>query len=351
MKVLVTGGGGFLGTEICKQLIERGYQVSSLSRSRYPHLEEMGVESFQCDLSLGEDLVLDDFEAIVHTAAKSGMWGRAEDFNRGNTLATQNILNAAKNAGIKYFIHTSDAAVVFGKEDIENGDESLALPHKYYSDYARTKASAEELVLKESAHGLMACAIRPNLIWGEGDPHIIPRLIAKAREAKLRIVGNGENLVDVIHVHNAALAHVLALEAMLAGQNLGGKAYFIGQERAVNLWEFFNRILFNAGLAGVEKSIGFTSAFYLGAFLEIVFKVFGIKSPEPPMTRSLALRLAKSHFFSHEQARRDFNYSPVVTIEEGLASIFKSKNENLKAISEAEFSPRSEEDKNSALRP
>lgn len=334
MKVLVTGGGGFLGTEICKQLKAKGHEPTALSRNHYPHLQELGVDSFQADLSEDQDLVIDEFDAIIHTAAKAGVWGRAEDYYRNNFLATQNILNAAKAASIKYFVYTSSPSVVFGKEAIENGDESLEYPAKFYTEYARTKSMAERLVLEENGLNFNTCSIRPHLIWGEGDPHLIPRLVLKARESKLKIVGDGENLVDVIHVKNAALAHVLALEAMVAGKELGGKAFFVGQERPVKLWEFINQILFHAGLEGVEDRVGFKTAYALGACLEMAYKIMGIHNPEPPMTRFVALQLAKSHYFSHEKAKNAFGYEPIISIDEGLANLFKDKKEKLKIISE-----------------
>lgn len=332
MKVLVTGGGGFLGTEICAQLVSKGHSVTSVSRSFYPHLEKLGVDSFQCDLSTEHNMDISEFDAIIHTAAKAGVWGKDDDFYQSNYIATKNILSAAKKAGIKYLVYTSSPSVVFGKDSIENADETISYPEKFYTSYAKYKAMAEKFVLEESGQDLCACSIRPHLIWGEGDPHIIPRLLSKARDGKLRIVGDGDNLVDIVHVKNAALAHVLALEAMAEGKDICGKAYFIGQERPVNLWDFINQILFRAGLEGVEDKISFKLAFGIGLIFELVFKALGIQKPEPPMTRFVALQFAKSHYFSHANAKKDLGYAPLVTIEEGLENLFKDKERKLELI-------------------
>lgn len=331
MKVLVTGGGGFLGTEICKQLIEKGHEVFSVSRNHYPHLDHMGVKGLQADLSKGP-LDLASFDAIVHSAAKAGVWGKYEDYYNSNVLATKNLIDQAKAAGTKYFIYTSSPSVVFGKDDIENGDEGLPYPKKFYTSYAKTKAMAEEYALNSSDEGFQVVSIRPHLIWGEGDPHIVPRLILKARENALKRVGDGENLVDVTHVKNAALAHVKALEALYSGKELGGNCYFIGQERPVNLWHFIDDILLRAGLPPVGSSVSYTSAYLAGLFFEKVFGLAGISSPEPPVTRFVALQFAKSHYFSHQKAKEDFGYEPVISIEEGLASLFEGKRERRKAI-------------------
>lgn len=335
MKILVTGGGGFLGSEICKQLLDKGHKVVSASRSHYPHLEEINVEQRRVDLSQGS-IDLSDIDAVVHTAAKAGVWGSYEEFYKNNFLSTQNIVEAAKSAGIKKFVYTSSPSVVFGKDDIENANESIEYPSKFYTAYSETKAMAEKLVLQNNSEEFKTIAIRPHLIWGEGDPHLVPRLVSKAKEGKLKVVGYGENLVDVIHVKNAAHAHVLALEALDKKDFSAGKAYFVGQERPVVLWDFINQILHHAGLDPIDQYVGFRTAYIVGAILEMSFKFLGIKSPEPPMTRFVALQLAKHHYFSHGAAKKDLGYYPIVTIEEGLSTLFKDKYEKLSAIKEVE---------------
>lgn len=335
MKILVTGGGGFIGTEICKQLLGKGHEVASLSRRFYPHLKELGVECMQGDLAK-EAPSLQSFDAVIHTAAKAGVWGKKEDFYDNNYGATLNILKAARDFGAKYFVFTSSPSVVFGKEDIENGKEDIPYPDTYLSEYPRTKAMAEKAVLESDGENFKTLAIRPHLIWGEGDPHLVPRILQKARAGKLKIVGAGENLVDVIHVKNAAHAHILALEALAQGRPISGRPYFVGQERPVNLWEFINQILFQAGLEGVDGNVRFQSAYTLGCLLEKCYKILGINNPEPPMTRFVALQLAKSHYFSHQEAKEAFGYAPIVSIEQGLNELFGETKRNLKLISELE---------------
>src|SRR5690606_7731933 len=148
-------------------------------------------------------------------------------------------------------------------------------------------------------------------------------------EGKLKIVGDGENLVDVIYVENAAIAHVKAFEHLNPGSPVCGSAYFVGQEKPVKLWSFINDILGFVKVAPVMKSIDLNTAYRLGWLFEKVFKLFGIHKPEPPMTRFVALNLGKSHYFSHEKAKKDFGYVPRVTIEEGLKRTFAHR-ENLK---------------------
>lgn len=325
-KVIVTGGGGFLGSHIVAELKKRAdIEVFSLSRKNYP---ELGVENIPCDISDSAQLDqvnFSDVDAIIHTAAIAGVWGHYDDYYRVNFLGTKNLVDKAKAAGVKYFVYTSTPSVVFGQDDIVNGNEELAYPSQYFTDYAKTKSMAEKYVLDNNADDFNSVALRPHLIWGPGDPHLIPRIIKKAKAGKLKRVGDGENLVDVIYVKNAALAHLQALDCLWQDKKIGGNAYFVGQERPVNLWQFIDTILAKKNMLPLKDSVSYKTAFRLGQVLEWVYRLMGIHSPEPPMTRFVAMQLAKNHYFSHAKAKRDFNYAPVYSIEEGLAETFKEQ--------------------------
>ncbi len=330
MKVLVTGGGGFLGQYIVKELISESHDVWSLSRNHYISLDKLGVKTIECDLSDSEvvnRLDLSDFDAIIHTAAKAGVWGDFSDYNNINYHGTKNLFDKAVIDKVKYFIYTSSPSVVFGSEDIILGDEGLKYPKKFYTHYAKTKARAEAYIFEqEKSKDIHVIALRPHLIWGPGDPHLFPRIIQKGKAGKLKRVGAGENLVDIIYVENAAMAHLQALKALVANSSISGNAYFIGQERPVNLWNFIDEILSLSKAPLIDSELSFNKAFYVGLFLEKIFEFMGIKHPEPPMTRFVALQLAKNHYFSHEKAKNDFGYSPKVTIEEGLKITFKQQH-------------------------
>lgn len=327
MRILVTGGGGFLGSYIIKELIKNpSYIVTNFSRHSYPHLEEMGVPTIKGDLTKKEDVIRalkHGFDAVFHVAALAGVWGDYDDYYQINFLGTKNLLEIAKENGVKKFIYTSTPSVVFGKDDILGVDENYPYPAQYLTAYAETKAMAEKLVLQTNdSKDFLTCALRPHLIWGPGDPHLIPRVIQKGKAGKLRIVGDGENLVDIIYVENAAIAHVQAFENLVPHSRVCGHAYFLGQERPVKLWDFINQILGFMKIEPVANYISIKTAYRVGSILEKVYKLAGIQKPEPPMTRFVALNLGKSHYFSHENAQRDFGYSPKISIEEGLKRTF-----------------------------
>ena len=330
MKVLVTGAGGFLGFEVAKSLVEMGHEVTNLSRNHYITLDPYNIKTLKCDLSQKEEVDLTGFVAVVHCAAIAGVWGKKSSFYDTNYHGAVHLFDMAKLAGVKYFVYTSTPSVVFGKEDIIFGDESLSYPEKFYTYYAHSKSLAEQYILENSDEEMQAIALRPHLIWGEGDPHLAPRIIQKAKSGDLKRVGSGDNLVDIIHVKNAAMAHALALRALSSGKKLGGNSYFIGQEKAVNLWDFINQILHYNDLEPIEDSVNYSTAYFVGTILEFFYRMFGINRPEPPMTRFVAMQLAKNHYFSHEKAARDFGYTPEISIEKGLEMTFRGEAYKIK---------------------
>jgi nucleoside-diphosphate-sugar epimerase len=269
-------------------------------------------------------------DAVFHVAGRANIDMEFRSYYNTHVVGTKNIVCACERQGVSKLVHTSTPAVVFNGGSFSGGDESLPLCKRYHWYYARTKALAEEYVLKHNSERLKTVAIRPHLIMGEGDPHFIPAIIRCIEKGKLRVVGEGRNLVDITFVDNAAQAHILAFDALDAGK-ICGKAYFIGQERPVRLWQFINTILRCTGLPLVEKHISFRRAYLLGGLMESWYEFFR-PSKMPPMTRALAVALSKDHYFSHERARKDLGYVPRITIEQGLANLVKALRLELKAL-------------------
>lgn len=325
MRAFVTGGGGFLGTAIVRRLRARGDEVRSFSRNSYPHLAALGVEQVCGDLAnvgtIGSAVA--GCDVVYHVAAKAGVWGRYRDFFAANVTGTANVIAACRSHRVRRLVYTSSPSVVFGGGDMEGVDESAPYPKRFEAHYPRTKAAAERMVLQANGPDLATVALRPHLIWGPGDPHLIPRLLARARAGKLRRIGRAPKKVDVTYVDNAATAHVLAGDRLAPGWPLGGKAYFISQGEPVTLWDFINRILSDAGLPPVGRAVPFRLAWFAGAILEMTYRLLG-RADEPPMTRFVARQLAKAHWFDISAARRDLGYEPVVSTEEGLRRLAAS---------------------------
>ncbi len=323
MNILVTGATGFLGFHICEILIEQGHKVYNFSRSHSDELEDIGVTTRKGDLQVIDSInsALDGIDAIFNVASKVGMWGKWEDFYNINYIGTKNLVDLAIKKNIKYFIHTSTPSVVFGKEPIVNGDEHCPYPEEYISLYAKSKSLGEKYALSKACEGFKVCSIRPHLIYGQRDKNIIPRLIQARTDKKLKIIGNGDNIVDVIHVTNAAHAHIDAFNELRQDAKNNGKAYFIGQESPVKLWDFINKILKKKNLPPVKTKISLRLSYMIGYLIEIFLKTFRIYNIHPPMTRFVALQLGTSHYFSHENAKRDFGYHVRLSLEDSLEQI------------------------------
>ncbi|MDP3286179.1 MAG: NAD-dependent epimerase/dehydratase family protein [Desulfobacterales bacterium] len=329
-KVLVTGGGGFLGYAIARLLSERGDHVTSFSRRFYPELEPFNAEQIRGDISdkKAVENACKGKEIVFHTAAKPGVWGDYKEYYRTNVEGTINVIEGCRQHTVSCLVHTSSPSVIFDGNDMEGVDESVPYPTVYHAHYPKTKAIAEQHVLKASVSGLKTIILRPHLIWGPRDNHLVPRIIERAKQ--LRIIGNGKNMVDTIYIDNAAYAHILAADSLEKDKTLSGKIYFISQGTPVPLWEMVNNILKAGRLPPVTRTIHPEVAALAGAFLESLYGMLNIKS-EPPMTNFVAKELATSHWFDITAAKRDLGYAPIVSTEEGLKRLEEwLKNTNLK---------------------
>jgi 2-alkyl-3-oxoalkanoate reductase len=322
-KVLVTGGGGFLGQAIVERLVEHGDDVFSFCRSRYPKLERLKINQICGDIAdkVAVEKAVRGMEVVFHVAAKPGVWGPYEEFYRSNVIGTQNIIDACIKYQVPYLIHTSSPSVIFDGSDMNGTDESIPYPPRYTAHYPKTKAIAERAVRNISSEIGVIC-LRPHLIWGPGDNHLVPRILARGKANRLIRIGNGKNKVDVTYIDNAADAHILAAQKLSENPELSGRIYFISQSKPVLLWDMVNAILKAGGIAPVKRSISPRTAYLLGLCFEILFKSFHIQK-EPPMTRFVAEELAKTHWFNISAANNDLGYHPRVSTQEGLKRLEK----------------------------
>ncbi len=359
--VLVTGGTGFLGRHLVERLLAAGRPVTVLARRPAPDLVARGVRFVAADLDDAAAVAAAcvGMETVFHVAAKVGVWGRYDDFHRANVFGTRAILAGCRAHGVKHLVYTSTPSVVYNGRDLAGADESLPLTTACPSAYPLTKAIAEREVLAADSLALRTVALRPHLIWGVGDPHLVPRILARARAGRLRIVGPGRNRVDMVHVANAADAHLLAEAALRQSNLLGyvapaaagggapergpaaaakgnpigyfagdrpaaaGRAYFITNGEPVALWEWINGLLVALGEPPLTRRISLGAASAVGGVCEALWRVLPLRG-EPPMTRFVAAELAKDHWFSIAAARRDLGYVPKVTMAQGTAELVAS---------------------------
>ena len=329
MKILVTGGGGFLGKALVKRLLERGDRVRSFSRGDYPELRVLGIDVQRGDLADKNAVItaVKGCDAVFHVAAKPGIWGRYSEYHATNVTGTENVIAACRQTGVSRLVYTSSPSVVFNGDGIEGINESAPYPKNHPTHYLRTKAEAESKVLFTNSSDLATVVLRPHLIWGPGDPNFLPRLIERRKSGRLAKLGKQPHLVDCIYIDNAADAHITALDHLHPGSPVAGKPFFISQGEPIDIGELMDRILGAAGLDPINRTVPVSLAYAAGCLLEVIYGVLRLQG-EPPMTRFLAKQLSTAHWFDMSAARKELEYSPAISIKEGLMHLETSLKHN-----------------------
>jgi len=319
MRILVTGGSGFLGSEVCRQLLARGDEVIAYQRSTGKSLAKSGARIVQGSVADAPALngAIQGIDAVIHTAAKAGIWGEYDEYYQTNVTGTGNVIAACLDNGVSKLVFTSSPSVVHGGGDIEGGDESLPYHDKYGSPYPATKALSEKLVVGADCAELRTVSLRPHLIWGPGDNHLLPHLMDRAKSGKLKLPGP-DKLIDTVYIENAARAHLLALDKLDSDpETVGAKTYFISNDEPLTQREIISGLLNAAGLQVDIQPISPGVAIAAGAVLENVWKLLRLKT-EPPVTRWSAEHLSTAHWFDISAAKRDLGYVVDISIAEGL---------------------------------
>lgn len=324
MEILVTGGGGFLGQAIVKQLLARGDRVRVFNRGAYPELAALGVTCHQGHIGDLEAVMAasDGVEAIIHVAAKAGSGLYLPEFWEANVVGTEHVIKACQQHGIDRLVYTSSPSVVHAGGDIENGDESLPYAKHFNAPYPMTKAEAEQRVLaangRSLANGslLKTCALRPHLIWGPGDNQLLPRLIEKNNTRGIRLPAP-DRKIDTVYIDNAADAHVLALDGLKTNSAIAGRAFFISNGEPVAIGQMIERLLQAAGHQPNIQPIPLWLAKVAAHLVEAYWR-FSRRKDEPPLSRFVVEHLATAHWYNLDQARRDLGFEPRVSLEEGF---------------------------------
>jgi 2-alkyl-3-oxoalkanoate reductase len=326
MKILVTGGGGFLGQALCLALKNRGYAVSSFQRTFYPVLEKMGVQQVLGDLANQDDVhqALIGHDAVFHNAAKAGAWGSYRSYYDPNVRGTQHVIDACLAHKIQKIVYTSTPSVTHaGKRAVEGGNENnTPYGENFKAPYPATKTIAEKNMLAVNSAHLATVALRPRLIWGPNDTQLLPRLVERAQAGRLKFIAGGENKMDTTYVDNVVHAHLQAFDALAPNAACAGHAYFISNGEPKTVRETVNNLLQAANVAPVNASVPYGVAYAAGAVCEAAWHLLPLKG-EPPMTRFLAEQLSTPHWYDISAAKRDFGYVPQISTAEGLVRLKK----------------------------
>ncbi|AGH81113.1 3-beta hydroxysteroid dehydrogenase/isomerase [Psychromonas sp. CNPT3] len=328
--VFVTGAGGFLGKALCTHLRLHNIPVVGFARAYYPDLEALGVTMYQGDLNDEQALLkaMSGCDIVFHVASKAGVWGSKKSYFQSNVTGTENIINACKVHGINKLIYTSTPSVTFSGVDEEGIDESAPYAKTFLNYYALSKSIAEKQILDCDQTQLKTVALRPHLIWGPGDRHLVPRVLARAKAGRLKLLGKTDKLVDTTYIDNAVYAHLLsALELHKPQPKCAGKVYFISDDEPIFMADMLNKILACQHLPKVTERVPASLAYVFGAILECVYFCLN-KQQEPMLTRFVAKQLSTSHYFNISNAKKDLGYHPLINISEGMQHLKKSLNKN-----------------------
>lgn len=332
MKTLVTGGGGFLGRYVVEQLLARGDEVVSFSRGAHPELDEIGARTVRGDMQEGEAIAAAcaGMDVVFHVAGKAGYWGTWREYYGTNVTGTQNVIAACQEQGVPKLVYTSTPSVVFDNSPHEGADESLPYAERYENYYPHTKSIAERAVIAANGQrGLLTVSLRPHDIVGPRDPHLLPRVLARASKGKLPQIGDGTNRLDVTYVEDAARAHLLAADALEAGSPVAGSVYFITQDEPVNLWDWINELMVALGKPTVQKRVPLWVARTVGLVSEMVYRVLPLRG-EPRLTRYVAIVLAVSHYYDISRAKQDLGYAPQIDMKETTRRIVADLKKTVK---------------------
>lgn len=314
MKILVTGGTGFLGRQLARSLLH-GHRVHLLGRNftQSQDLLSLGAQPIPVDLRDRQATIAAcaGMDAVFHVGALSAPWGRRADFFAINVDGTANVIVGCRQHGVGRLIYVSSPSVVFDGRDHWNLSESAPYPRRFASIYSLTKKLGEDLVNQAASTGLSAVILRPKAIFGPGDTSLLPRLIAAARRGRLPQIGDGRNLVDLTYVDNVVHALLLALESPAAV----GRTYTITNGEHVPLWNVIRQVLRHQGLSTKLRRIPLNVALPAAAIMEARAAITG---REPLLTRYSASILARTQTYTISAAQRDLGYEPQISIAEGI---------------------------------
>lgn len=319
MTYFVTGGSGFVGRHLLLRLLAEGHEVRALARSDESAavVEGLGATPVRADLADVCDVVdqIRGCETVVHAAADTRQWGATEELERANVTGTRRLLDAARNAAVRRFVHVSTEAVLADGRPLRFVDESRPYPKRYAGDYPRTKAVAEQLVLAADSHELTTVAVRPRLVWGPGDTTVLPHILEAADAGKWAWVNGGYYLTSTCHVLNVCEGILAAVE-----RGAGGRAYFLTDGAPVEFRSFVTECAAAYGVTMPDRAVSYALARATAAVLDRGWRLLPLKG-EPPVS-PVALALGGQEMTVNDgRARAELGYSPVITVGEGVADL------------------------------
>jgi len=323
---VVTGGSGFVGRHLVKALLARGDLVKVVDVGLAPDIcsNSHKAKFIKTDITDKQALAeaFKDADCVFHVASVVHTKQNQTEFiwkvNHGGTI---NVIDVCKEKKIPKLIYISSGSVVYEGQDIENGTESLPYSSISQAPYADSKIEAERAVLAASDDRLATVALRPHVIFGPEDTRFLPALLKNAKKGKLRFkIGLGKWLSDFTYIDNLIDACLAAEERLQVGSKVSGQAYFITNGEPMGFFEFVQSFLSLAQLPPMLTAIPHQPILAL-AYINEWFDTYirgGTLTAEDGFTPFAIKYLCTHHYFSIEKARKDLEYVPKVSIQEGI---------------------------------
>lgn len=313
-RLLITGATGFLGFRTLEKLVQDEDIETIIAAGRVLRAEAT-VESPRITYQLGElqdvtyvkSLFKKPITHIIHCAAFTSPWGSYQEFYQANVMPIKLLLEAAAVNGIHRFVNISTPSIYYNGKDRWRIKESDPLPEKFVNFYAQTKREAE-IVLEES--GMEFISLRPRALIGRGDTVIMPRLIRAVNEGRFKIIGNGENQVDLTSVANVVKAIRLGLDAPEKALN---KHYNISNGEPVKIWKLIGSTLNKLNMELPDKKLPFILVDTIARIMEIYAKMTG--KGEPVLTRYSVGTVARNFTMDITMAKELLGFEPEVSVE------------------------------------
>lgn len=316
-RIFVTGASGFVGGAATKYFVGQGHDVRAMSRSEASDAKivALGAKAVRCDLEDVAATHIGDSEAIVHCAAFVEQWGPIDAWKRFNIDGTARMLKAAREAGVRRFVHISTESVLWRGQHLRGVDETYPRAPNSPYPYSWTKARAEELVELANAADFQTIILRPRFIWGPGDTTLVPAIEHMAKSGQWMWIDNGRVKTSTTHIDN--LVHAIDL-ALTKGK--GGEAYFILDDGVRTMREMIAGIAATRGITLPDRSMPSWAADTLAAIAESAWRTFSLKGG-PPLTRFAAMIMSRDSVLVDTKARREIGYAPRISVEEGLRQL------------------------------
>ena len=313
MKVFVTGATGFVGKHIVRRLLADGYEVAALLLPAEPSaLDNKGVKIVRGDITEPLSLKgkMKGSDAVIHLAGAVGYGQSMDTCVRINRYGTYNVAREAIASGVRRFIHFSSVSVYGRVPGIPiTEDQSL---RKIGDPYGDTKVDAENILKEFAAEGWLDLTIvRPTVIYGPGDDKFLPKLIENLRSGKARIIGSGENTVDLVHVND--VADFIAL--LLKDERSIGQVYNLTNPYNPSWKEFLSIVAFEVGVPVPRKHVPYGLAMVLAGLMEFLASLTG---KEAKLTRYAVRVIGRQYYYVTDKALRELGFRPRINLGDGI---------------------------------